>query len=649
MPYYWRKRRQRWRRRRQPYRWRTRRIFQRRIWRQRKRRRNWVRRRLFKKKLLYIPLKQFQPKTIRRCNIIGNVCLFQGSPFRAINNYVQYLYSYVPDDEPGGGGWTIMVESLSSLWEDFQHLKNIWTRSNKGLPLVKYNGVTLTFFQSPYTDYAVQIFSCYPMTDTKYQHADLAPSRMMLKKDVIKIPSLETRRKRKPYKKIYVPPPSQMQNKWYFQKQICNIPLVMIAATAIDLRYPFASSSSKSNNITLKALNPNLFQRHDFDHPSDTLGYFPKSNTYLYATKNIATTTAPTKKDQLIYLGNTKDNQAGKGIDKFSDWGNPFYHDYIDQGHPVWVCTKPPTQLQEKLESSEWTQLSQPYFIDIRYNPEKHTGAGNSIFLVPNYAGDHWDKPGNPDLILEGFPLYDMVWGFTDWQKKIKVATNVDNSWIVVITSPFFNEPLTSYIFIDESFIEGFGPYHTKNIPRQHQQHWSPKFTFQQKSINTIGLSGPAAPRPAYDNYMQARMKYNFHVKWGGCPKKLDEPYDPCSQPDWTIPSNINEGLQIQNPATDPRTELQEWDWRRDYVTQKAITRIQEHTTTDVSLQIPTESTHIAPVLRQTRETTSSSDSDSETEKEKTPSLQEQISLLKRKQRQLKHRILHRLAHQSLE
>nr|UGV39314.1 MAG: ORF1 [TTV-like mini virus] len=649
MPYYWRNRRQRWRRRRQPYRWRARRIFQRRLWRQRRRRKYWVRRRLFKKKLLYIPLKQFQPRTIRRCNIIGNVCLFQGSPFRAIHNYVQYLYDYVPDNEPGGGGWTLMVESLGSLWEDFQHLKNVWTSSNKGLPLVKYSGVTLTFFQSPYTDYCVQIFRCYPMQDSKYQHADLAPSRMLLKRDVIKVPSLETRKKRKPYKKRFIPPPSQMQNKWYFQKDICDIPLIMIAATAVDLRYPFTGSASKSNNITLKALNPELFHRHDFDHPSDTLGYFPKPNTFLYATKNITTTETPTKKNQLIYLGNTKDNQAGKGVDTFADWGNIFFHRYFNNEQPIWVTQKPPSQLQDNLTPTEWTQLSLPLTIDVRYNPEKDTGEGNKIYLVQNYTGTNWDEPQNPDLILDGFPLYDMVWGFTDWQKKIKIATNVDTSWIVVINSSFFDQKLTSYVFLDESFIEGFGPYHTEKIPRQHQQHWSPKVTFQEKSLNTLGISGPGSPRPPYDNYMQAKMRYNFHVKWGGCPRKLDEPSDPCSQPHWNIPSNFTERLQIEDPETAPETQLQQWDWRRDYVKEKAIDRIQKHTKTDVSLQIPTESRHTAPVLCQTIQTTSSSDSESETEEKKTPSLQEQITNLKRKQQLLKHRILKRLKLQNIE
>ncbi len=56
--------------------------------------------------------------------------------------------------------------------------------------------------------------------------------------------------------------------------------------------------------------------------------------------KNISTTSTPTNKNQLIYLGNTKDNQAGTGIDKFSNWGNIFFHRYFNNEQPIWVCQK---------------------------------------------------------------------------------------------------------------------------------------------------------------------------------------------------------------------------------------------------------------------------------------------------------------------
>ncbi len=129
------------------------------------------------------------------------MCLFQGSPERLCFNYTQYMHSFVPDYEPGGGGYCVVVESLSSLWEDFQKLRNTWTTSNAGLPLVRYLGCTFTFFQSQYTDYCVEIDTCYPMKDFKYTHADISPSRILQKRKIIRVPSLETRKKKNHTKK----------------------------------------------------------------------------------------------------------------------------------------------------------------------------------------------------------------------------------------------------------------------------------------------------------------------------------------------------------------------------------------------------------------------------------------------------------------
>lgn len=571
------------------------------------------------------------------------MCLFQGSPERMNNNYIQSIYSYVPIDYPGGGGWTLMIETLSSLWEDWQHLKNIWTTSNSGLPLVRYQGVTLKFFQSAYTDYIVQIDNCLPMIDTKYKHADSAPNRMLLKRKTIRVPSLETKRKRKPFKKVFVPPPSQMMNKWYFQKDICDIPLVMITATSVDFRYPYCLSNCRSNNLTLVCLNPALFQRHDFDSPSVTHGYFPKPNLYLYST-NQRTLQLPKQKSGLIFLGNTKDNTKGENAgDTFAKWGNPFWHNYIDGTLPVWASQKHPTALTDPLKPNDFTPLSEPYFITVRYNPEKDTGATNKIYLVDNFAGTDWNEPRNKNLIMEGFPLYDMCWGCIDWWKKLHEAIDIDNHYIFVIVTDQFNERATAYIPVDKTFREGFGPYEAP-ITKYDQGHWNIKTMFQQKSINDICLSGPGCSRPPYSNYVQAKMSYNFHLKWGGCPKVLEKPYDPCSQPTWDIPSNYNASISIQNPNTEPSTELQQWDWRRDYIKQKAIERIKKHTDTDETLQIFTGTSHNVPILRQTPEST-----DTETQSEEETTTEEKIQQLKRQQRRLKHRILKRLKLQSIE
>lgn len=634
MPYYWRKRFPWRRRRRRPFwTWRARRTIQRRPYRKR---RYWVRRQKFK--LPKITVKQFQPKTIRRCKIIGHNCLFQGSPDRSIFNYVQYKYSFVPIDEPGGGGYTVMIHSLSSLWEDFQHLNNIWTASNAALPLVRYYGVDLYFYQTAYTDYCVEVSNCLPMLDTKYTHADLAPNRMLQKRNTIKVPSRETRKKRKPYKRVRVKPPPQMENKWYFQKDICNIPLVMINATAVDFRYPYGNSDWKSNNITIHCLNPQIFHKHDWGTKNPTTGYFPKPNTYFYAPKRHITT--PTKKDDVIYLGNSTEYTAGKNAgDTYADWGNIFYPAYLKQDIPLYTATTPPSQITEGT-TNPFTKFEDQLILTFRYNPEKDTGDQNSLYILPNYAGDYWEPPGNPNLVFSGFPLFDMVWGYLDWEEKIHEVSNILENQIVVFRSPWLNEKATAYIPIDDCILQGHGPYDTDPISYYHTQHYHPKAQFQVQTLNNIGLTGPGCSRPHYNNYMQAQMKYVFRLKWGGCPRQLEKPYDPCSQPNWNIPRNFYGGLQIQDPGTAPQTEIQTFDWRRDYVKKSTIDRIKKYTTTDETLQTFTEPRTSAPAFKEDYQT---SDSDTSQTEEETQTLQTEISQLREQQLKLQQRLLKRL------
>nr|UGV37166.1 MAG: ORF1 [TTV-like mini virus] len=645
MPYYRKRyyyRRNRWNR----YR-RTRKNIWRRYWRNR-RTPYYLRgvRKKFNRKLKYIKLKQWQPQTIRKCRIIGLRPLFQGSPERLNNNYVQSIYSFVPPGEPGGGGWTLMIETLSSLWEDWEHLKNIWTTSNAGLPLVRYMGVYLTFFQSEYTDYIVQVENCLPMIDTKYKHADSAPNRMLLKRNVIKVPSLQTRRKKKPFKKVFIPPPSQFTNKWYFQNEICRIPLVMITAVSCDFRYPFCASSCASNNLTLRCLNIKFFQFHNFDQYPPTVGYQPKPETYMYSTSGNPDS-KPTE-NTLIYLGDTKTNTPGQAKNKDDhkktvNWGNPFWHHYIDGSIKVWTGTNAPTA-QASTIINGLSEMTEPYFFTFRYNPERDKGDSNRIYLIENFKNTGWLPPQNKNLIMEGFPLYDICWGYVDWEEKLHDIQNIDQHYMFAIQTDQFNEPLQAYVPLDPFFITGHGPYEAP-ITNYDNNHWHPKQRFQTKSINDICLTGPGCARSPFGNYVQAKFKYDFRLKWGGCPKTLEQPYDPCSQPNWTIPNNLQERLQVTNPESKPQTELYDFDWRRDYVSQKAIKRIQKYTEPDENLQIFTGSNLEPPILRQTQ--TSSSETEETSEEEQVP-IETQILKLKRQQRKLKHRIRQRLTLQNI-
>nr|UGV36436.1 MAG: ORF1 [TTV-like mini virus] len=617
MPPYW-TRRYRFRnyRRKRRFRflpWRTRQTIRRRYrTRKRYRRPYKVKRRRYNRKKTKLILKQFQPSTINKCKIIGYKCLFQGSPLRTSKNYIQYVYSTVPPFWPGGGGWSLLVFSLESLYEDFLHIQNLWTKSNAGLPLVRFLGSKFKFYQSADTDYVVSYDRCWPMVDTEHTHADSCPIRMLQRRHKVIIPSRKSQSRKKPYKKVFIKPPSQMQTKWYFQRDICKIPLLMLTATSVDLRYPFCSPQAKSNNITIRFLSPFLFQNPNFAHYPTTTGYWPKrtdsgEKLYLYASHNALPNDINTDfVKTLIPLCNTTTYQPGKQLssagyeNKPENWGNPFYHDYIndtnsEQTMYLFLSKTTPINMLEYIKANgakpTLTTVTGPTIYDTRYNPEKDTGEKNKIYLVSNGSKETIEPPTNTNYIFEGFPLFILLWSWTDFIKKLKDTPDIDKYQFLVIETDQFETKLPKYIPIDTDFTEGYDPYtpediknnpqvpHTPNI--YNKNSWYPKLLFQQQMIERICSAGPAYPRPASNNYLQAYCKYCFYFKWGGCPKTLQKAYDPCLQSKWTTTDNIGTRLEITNPFTPPETQLYSFDWEKDYVNQKAIERIQYYTEID--------------------------------------------------------------------
>lgn len=128
------------------------------------------------------------------------MCLLQCGPNRIENNWTQYMNSYVPEENDGGGGWSQLKFSLGSLYEERQLVRNYWTKSNVGLPLVRYTGAVFKFYRTLDTDYIVHYRNCLPMLDTEMQHTNAQPSAMLLYKHKIIVPSFKSEpHKRKPY------------------------------------------------------------------------------------------------------------------------------------------------------------------------------------------------------------------------------------------------------------------------------------------------------------------------------------------------------------------------------------------------------------------------------------------------------------------
>lgn len=465
------------------------------------------------------------------------------------------------------------------------------------------------------------------MVDTIHTHADSAPFRMLQTKHKIVVPSINTKRRRKPYKKVFVKPPAQMLNRWYFQKEICKTPLVMFTTTAVSLPLPFADPKAKSNNVTIYCINPYIIQNPDFQHYGSN-GYSPKMGTqnrplYLYGSNQENVTYEKLKnnsnKPLITALTNTKDHTPGiplsrTTIDISKAAGNPFHEDWTSGDQYLYFSYMTPTDMLGLINNS--TEPSEDHKKSItntgeliytfRYNPDNDDGSTNKQYIVSTASGTKIQPPTDENHILTGFPFIYSLWGWTDWIKKLGQTPAFDTNKLLILETKAFNDKtIPLFIPIDPQFVHGFDPYEsleTQNhqISPYNAKNWFPRHEYQKLTINSICLSGPACPRPPWDHYLQAQCKYTMYFKWGGCPKDLQKAYNPCSQSIWPTPDNKYGRSEVQNPNIFPQTELYSWDWEKDYVTESAIARIQRYTEIDPTLFSITGSKNNPPALQKT-------------------------------------------------
>nr|UGV42291.1 MAG: ORF1 [TTV-like mini virus] len=674
MPWLWRRKR-RWNRwnpwinyrrysRRRQYRYRRPRRFIRRRYRTYR-----VRRNTFKKKLKKLHLVQWQPKVINKCSVKGFMCLFQCGPGRESFNYAQYMNSLTPEKWPGGGGWSIMIYNLGAMWEQRQLIHNFWNKSNLGLPLVRYTGCKFKFYRTEQTDYIVHYRLCYPMTDTEQEHVIAQPSLMTLLRKKIVVPSKRTKPRGKPYIIKKLKPPSELTNKWYFQKDFCNTGFLLLTTTACSLDRWFLNPYSRSDSITLLSLNTKNFKSRNFQLQGTTNYYVPLTNKYyLYATANGNTQPNQIKRKELIYLGSTMKMQPGmpgaNSAEQFVNvayMGSPFWYEYTNGDRQTFVSNTDPKTLwtemgNENGTTNKLTPQSNPTLVKCRYTPSKDTGIGNQVFILKNTRQEEgWDPPEDQNLIISGYPLWAALWGWIDWQKKLKIAQQIDYNYIIVIISDFFDVKLPGYVFLDHAFqhntdpyYEGDEPAHESSLSPSNQQHFYPKILYQQDSINKICLTGPGTVKMTNQS-IEAKCKYEFYFKWGGCPAKMEQINDPCEQNKYPAPSNILQTFQGQSPETNPEHFLYEWDERKGMLTTTAAKRLKKDTKTETDCLFSTETSRLDPLPKTTskyEEILQEIEKETSDEETQTTSLQEQLNRQHIQQQQLKHHIqqlLHRL------
>nr|UGV42607.1 MAG: ORF1 [TTV-like mini virus] len=570
------------------------------------RRRTWVRKRLFKKrfkKLKYIKINQWQPQKIRKCKIQGYLELFETSFGRVSNNYVTTKESYIPEHYPGGGGWSIQQLSLGNLYVQNLYCNNYWTRSNKGLNLCRYFGVNFYLYRQPNVDWIFTYNLEEPLEITKYTYASYHPYKMLQYKKRIIIPSYETAplKKRKFYK-IRIKPPKKLTNQWYFQNHLQNVPLVTFFACACDLTRLYVPKHAKNNNVTLWNLNTKLFEHPRFqDQLFGTQGFRPDAagNKTLWGLYQASEPVDTTKGEQLIYLGNPTYNLEGQPIkDVTSDtqytrnyWGSPFHTNFITNEQPTYLLTgiESSTTPIKYIFSKKDSQLKsidkiarrfEETVVPVRYNPNKDKGIGNMAYFLrtDNHAQNNWEPPADEELIIKNFPLWLMLWGFSDYVIRHKKINNLDVNGILVIRSEYLEPKFPSYVLLSDDYVNGVPPWGDSKdeMSTFERGHWFPRWELQKQAIENLLMTGPAVSRPETNNTIQAHIKYCFFFKWGGNPSSMEVVWDPNIQPVTPDPTFILQNNEIISPATGIENYIYNWETRRDLLTQAATERISQ-------------------------------------------------------------------------
>lgn len=626
--------------------WRRRWFYRRRpktTFRRRTRRHHRVRRRRhFKKKLKKITLKQWQPKTVKKCKIKGNIDLFICGQLRLGHDYTNYRESFTPVGQPSGGPWSMQLFTLDALYTEYIKHKCIWTKTNQGLPLARYTGCTLTFYKSQHTDYIVTYSNCPPFSVTMDMYMNTQPMRQLLQKRKVIIPKLTYGSKRR-HKKIKIRPPAFMSNKWYFQQDICKTGLLLLTATACSLQQPYCPDNQISNNYTFHSLNTFMFQNPCFEKYGTT-GYDCKTvqgkHYKLFAPRSNVPSGHPQKWTHVIPLCNTNEYttpltpEQEQNLNKYDgftnkkNWENPFTwgvrehypHIYYSNQWP-----KPDTFQTETVNFVEFPDM----FWEIRYNPLTDTGIGNKVYFKRNNdeeQGTIYTYPTKKELIIEGYPIWLVFWGWIDFLHRTVEMQEMFEHWFFVIETQFFRPKKDRYLLLDNYFVFPKETYLTINDKLK----WHPKFEQQEEVQSQLAEAGPFSPKLNNSQSIQANMDYSFFFKWGGCPGNMEQIVSPCNQERFPIPNNEQPGLTIQDPKTSKTHYIYQWDEKEGMLTKKASKRLKtdsEHElffTGESKLQPPTKT-------QQTSEDETSEEEESETE------IQSQLKQLRHQYRQIQH------------
>lgn len=559
------------------------------------------------------------------------------------------MESFVPIREPGGGGFSIMQLNLRALYDEYVHARNYWTKGNCGLPLTRYSGCNIKFYRSNDTDYLVRIHNTGPFEVTLESYLNTQPSRMIMDKKVFIVPKLNPNKQKRPYIRKKIKPPALLQNKWYFQQDILNTPLVMITTTSCSFDQMFAPNDEISTNITFLSLNTNMFQNPLWE-TDDNAPYYCKvvgtNNTALFTYfQNDLNSKTDWKYIQPLF--NTRHYKAAdhttaqqitsvQEFENHTKWANPFSLN-LETNHeeqPVYYGT-PPTATNNKFQTKPNILLTE-IFQECRYNPFKDKGTGNKVYIksTNTFQGSMLSLPTDKRLLIEDLPLWLILWGWPSWLEKSKPVYHLKEDYQLVFQSPYIYPPLPCYVPLDYYFTNPKPDI----LNETDKQHWHPKFEYQSYTLAKIAETGPMSPKINKQKQIQTHLFYQFYFKWGGCPAPMEQICDPATQEKFPNPNNILQEFKIENPETPKEYYIYRFDERHEQLTEPAAKRLKKDFT---STKYFTEFGSKDPLLEIQPPTEQTQKKTPEKEKENEEIIQ-QLQLVREHQEQLLLRI-HRL------
>nr|UHK05085.1 MAG: ORF1 [Torque teno midi virus] len=571
MPFWWRRRRknwysgrQRWRRRRynRKRRPRYRRRFTRtyKTRRKRRRRRNKVRR-----KRLTIPVRQWQPDSIRKCKIKGIGELVVGAEGSQLDCFTQQKNIYVPPKKPWGGGFGVENFTLQFLYEEYTFSNNIWTATNIGKDLVRYLNCSLTFFRHPETDFVVAYNRQPPHKIDKFTYPGVHPQMLLLDKHHKVILSKESKPNGKYYTKLKIKPPKQMLTKWFFTKTFSTASLFLLKGSAANFRYSLLSRTNTNMQLTIYSLNTGYYQIPDWAATKDTY-YHPYGSISMPVNYKVGSQTKQLNPKNYLESVNY---ETGFFTSSF----------LLSTGITRGVQT-----------------LAVHATIAGRYNPNIDNGKGNEIYVISTQQ-QSWKNISDKQFLITETPLWLGLYGYYSYIATIKPKDYFLSHVIVLKSQAIYCYPEIGscdlYCPIDWVYMQGKKPYE-QTLTTKDKTYWYPDMYWQKQTINAIVESGPFIPKYSEEksSNWELKYKYCFYFKWGG-PQYPEQPItNPQDLDTYDVPDTIPKAVQIRNPGKiSGESILHPWDWRRGMLKKSALKRMFEHLETDSEFQIPSEET----------------------------------------------------------